>query len=58
MRGSLYGVAAVGIWASWILAIPVLGEWPVTSDWIAMLLISGGVYVASGGPLPARWSGR
>lgn len=41
-----------------ILAIPILGEWPTTSDWIAMLLISGGVYVASGGPLPARWVGH
>jgi drug/metabolite transporter (DMT)-like permease len=40
-----------------ILAIPILGEWPVASDWIAMLLISGGVYIASGGPLPARWVG-
>ena len=31
-----------------------LGEWPGTSDWIAMLLISGGVYIASGAPLPGR----
>ena len=41
-----------------ILAIPILGEWPVTRDWIAMLLISGGVYIASGGLLPARRFGR
>jgi drug/metabolite transporter (DMT)-like permease len=34
-----------------ILAIPILGEWPVTSDWIAMLLISGGVYFTSRSPL-------
>jgi len=38
-----------------IFAIPILGEWPVTSDWIAMLLISGGVYIASGGLLPTRF---
>jgi EamA-like transporter family len=36
-----------------LLAIPILGEWPATSDWIAMLLISGGVYTASGGLFPA-----
>jgi drug/metabolite transporter (DMT)-like permease len=41
-----------------ILAIPILGEWPATSDWIAMLLISGGVYIASGAPLPARRVGH
>jgi drug/metabolite transporter (DMT)-like permease len=35
-----------------ILAIPILGEWPATSDWIAMLLMSGGVYIASGGLFP------
>ena len=37
-----------------ILAIPILGEWPATSDWIAMVLISGGVYVASGRLRSAR----
>jgi drug/metabolite transporter (DMT)-like permease len=41
-----------------LAAIPILGEWPATIDWIAMLLISGGVYFASGGSLPARWIGR
>ena len=41
-----------------LVAIPILGEWPTTGDWIAMLLISGGVYFASGGPLPARWGGH
>ena len=25
-----------------ILTIPILDEWPATSDWIAMLLMSGG----------------
>lgn len=55
-NGSAFAALAPSITA--ILAIPVLGEWPATSDWIAMLLISGGVYIASGGPLPARWVGR
>jgi drug/metabolite transporter (DMT)-like permease len=51
-NGSAFAAMAPAITA--ILAIPVLGEWPAKSDWIAMLLISGGVYIASGGPLPAR----
>ncbi len=50
--GSAFAALAPAITA--ILAIPILGEWPATSDWIAMLLISGGVYIASGGRLPAR----
>lgn len=37
-----------------LLAIPILGEWPTATDWIAILLICTGVYFASGGPLPAR----
>ena len=51
-NGSAFAALAPAITA--ILAIPILGEWPATGDWIAMLLISGGVYIASGGPLPAR----
>lgn len=50
--GSAFAALAPAITA--ILAIPILGEWPASSDWIAMLLISGGVYIASGAPLPAR----
>ena len=34
------------------MAIPILGEWPSAIDWIAIALISTGVYVVSGGPLP------
>jgi drug/metabolite transporter (DMT)-like permease len=34
------------------MAIPILGEWPSAIDWIAIALISVGVYVVSGGPLP------
>ncbi len=37
-----------------LMAIPVLGEWPTAMDWMAIILISVGVYVVSGGPLPAR----
>jgi drug/metabolite transporter (DMT)-like permease len=50
--GSAFAALAPAITA--ILAIPILGEWPATSDWIAMILISIGVYIASGGLLPAR----
>jgi drug/metabolite transporter (DMT)-like permease len=41
-----------------LLAIPLLGEWPTTIDWIAITLISCGVYFVSGGPLPAQRAGR
>jgi drug/metabolite transporter (DMT)-like permease len=37
-----------------LMAIPVLGEWPSAVDWAAIALISAGVYVVSGGPMP-RW---
>ena len=39
-----------------LLGIPVLGEWPSAIDWIAIAVISTGVYLVSGGPLPARWT--
>jgi drug/metabolite transporter (DMT)-like permease len=35
-----------------LMGIPVLGEWPSVTDWAAIALISIGVYVVSGGPLP------
>jgi drug/metabolite transporter (DMT)-like permease len=37
-----------------LFAIPVLGEWPQNQDWAAIVLISAGVYIVSGGPLPRR----
>jgi drug/metabolite transporter (DMT)-like permease len=37
-----------------LMAIPVLGEWPQNRDWVAIVLISAGVYIVSGGPLPRR----
>jgi drug/metabolite transporter (DMT)-like permease len=36
------------------LAIPLLDEWPNKTDWVGIVLISAGVYLASGGPLPSR----
>ena len=36
-----------------LLAIPLLGEWPDPSDWVGIVLISVGVYLASGAPLPS-----
>jgi drug/metabolite transporter (DMT)-like permease len=35
-----------------LLGIPILGEWPKPIDWMAISLISVGVYIVSGGPLP------
>jgi len=37
-----------------LMAIPILGEWPSAIDSMAIVLISIGVYVVSGGPLPGR----
>ena len=54
-NGSAFAALAPAITA--ILAIPLLGEWPAATDWVAMLLISVGVYIASGGLFPARWIG-
>ena len=35
-----------------VFGIPMLGEWPRAIDWAAILSISAGVYIVSGGPLP------
>jgi drug/metabolite transporter (DMT)-like permease len=53
--GAMRGAAFVALTpaATALMAIPILGEWPSAIDWIAIVLISLGVYVASGGPLPA-----
>jgi drug/metabolite transporter (DMT)-like permease len=40
-----------------LMAIPALGEWPSNIAWGAILIIAIGVYLASGGPLPA-WQSR
>lgn len=36
-----------------IMAIPILGEWPTVPEWISIVLISLGVYILSGGRMPA-----
>ena len=36
-----------------LIAIPLLNEWPSATDWLAIVLISAGVYLASGG-VPSR----
>jgi drug/metabolite transporter (DMT)-like permease len=35
-----------------LMAIPALGEWPSNVAWVAIMIITTGVYLASGGPLP------
>lgn len=49
-NGSAFAALAPAMTA--IQAIPMLGESPAASGWMAMLLISGGVSVASGGFIP------
>lgn len=41
-----------------LFAIPLLGEWPTQTDGYAIVLISVGVYLASGGPLPRQGRGE
>src|SRR5712691_9073888 len=48
--GAAFGALVPALSA--LLAIPLLGEWPEAADWAAIILISAGVYLASGGPLP------
>jgi drug/metabolite transporter (DMT)-like permease len=45
---------ALGPVIATLLAIPILNEWPTAEDWIGIAVISAGVYLASGGPLPRR----
>jgi drug/metabolite transporter (DMT)-like permease len=35
-----------------LMAIPALGEWPTAIDWLAIGMITAGVYLASGAPVP------
>lgn len=37
-----------------LFAIPLVGEWPDESDWIGIVCISAGAWLASGGPFPSR----
>jgi len=50
--GAAFGALVPALSA--LFAIPLLGEWPNETDWIGIVLVSAGVYLASGGPLP-RW---
>jgi drug/metabolite transporter (DMT)-like permease len=50
--GAAFGALVPALSA--LFAIPLLGEWPSGSDWAGILLVSAGVYLASGGPLPLR----
>jgi drug/metabolite transporter (DMT)-like permease len=47
-------VALVPVIAA-LIAIPALGEWPTSTDWLAIGMITAGVYLASGAPVP-RWA--
>jgi drug/metabolite transporter (DMT)-like permease len=49
-RGAAFGALVPALSA--LFAIPLLGEWPSRTDWTGIVLISAGVYLASGGPLP------
>jgi drug/metabolite transporter (DMT)-like permease len=49
-RGAAFAALCPAMTA--LLAIPILGEWPAMMDWAAIGLISAGVYIVSGGPLP------
>ena len=55
---SILGASSGAVFASLspaltaLFGIPVLGEWPRATDWAAIILISAGVYIVSGGPLP------
>jgi drug/metabolite transporter (DMT)-like permease len=49
--GAAFGALVPALSA--LFAIPLLGEWPSQTDWIGIVLISAGVYLASGGPVPS-----
>jgi drug/metabolite transporter (DMT)-like permease len=50
--GAAFGALVPALSA--LLAIPLLDEWPNETDWVGIVLISAGVYLTSGGPLPSR----
>jgi drug/metabolite transporter (DMT)-like permease len=49
-------VALVPVMAA-LMAIPALGEWPTSIDWLAIGMITAGVYLASGAPVPG-WTAK
>jgi drug/metabolite transporter (DMT)-like permease len=50
--GAAFGALVPALSA--LFAIPLLAEWPTETGWVAIVLISAGVYLASGGPLPRQ----
>jgi drug/metabolite transporter (DMT)-like permease len=50
--GAAFGALVPALTA--LVAVPLLGEWPSATDWLAIVLISAGVYLASGGPVGWR----
>ena len=55
-NGSAFAALSPAVTA--LVSVPLLSEWPAAGDWIAIFLISGGVYVASGALAPARRVGH
>lgn len=49
-NGAAFG--ALGPALAALIAVPILGETPGAMDWTGIVLVSAGVYLASGGPLP------
>jgi drug/metabolite transporter (DMT)-like permease len=50
LGGSAFGALVPALSA--LLAVPLVGEWPNRTGWLGIMLISAGVYLASGGLLP------
>jgi drug/metabolite transporter (DMT)-like permease len=50
--GAAFGALVPALSA--LFAIPILGEWPSETGWVAIVLISTGVWLASGVPSPGR----
>jgi drug/metabolite transporter (DMT)-like permease len=52
LLGATRGAAFVALTPAMtaLMGIPMLGEWPSATDWVAIAMISIGVYAASGGP--------
>jgi drug/metabolite transporter (DMT)-like permease len=54
LLGATAGAAFVALTPAMtaVIGIPVLGELPSAIDWLAIAMISIGVYAVSGGPMP------
>ena len=53
--GSAFGALVPALSA--LLAIPLLGEWPNSIDWVGIVLISAGAYLASGARMEVDHNG-